>query len=54
MFKAITAKEAERILKRKGLCYGQDGVTFYAYWEEHDEVFEYDTKRERDAAVKRG
>lgn len=53
MFKAITAKEAEKILKRQGMGYGQDGTTFYAYDDEYDAVYAYDSKRERDEAVKR-
>ena len=53
MFKAITAREAQAILRRKGMCYGDDGTTFYAYDTESDEVYEYDSRKDRDASVRR-
>lgn len=50
----ITAKEAKRLTRKLGLCWGgeQDGKTFYATNEAQSEVWEYDTKAERDRAVK--
>lgn len=51
--RAITAKQAIRIMKKLGLCYGEDGRTFYATNADESEVWEYDTKKERDEAVKR-
>jgi hypothetical protein len=51
--KKITAKEAEKIMAELGLCFGDDGRTFYATNEEHTEVWEFDSKKERDAFVNR-
>lgn len=51
MYRAITSKEAVKIMKRLNLCYGQDGVTFYATNQEESEVWEFDTKKERDEWV---
>jgi hypothetical protein len=47
----LRADEALKIVRRKGLDTGDDGVTFYAYDEKNDEVYTFDTKRERDAFV---
>lgn len=46
--KKITAREAEKIMDRLGLCYGNDGRTFYATDDEESEVWEFDSKKERD------
>lgn len=51
--KKVTAREAEKIMDRLGLCYGDDGVTFYAYDEENDEVYEFYSKRDRDEFVEK-
>lgn len=51
--RAITAKQARRIMEKLGLCYGDDGRTFYATNADESEVWEFDTKKERDEAVKR-
>ena len=51
--KAITAKEAYRLMDELGLCYGDDGRTYYATNEEHSEVWEFDSKKERDEFVKK-
>lgn len=49
--KKITAKEAEKIMTEKGLCFGGDGKTFYAV-NENGAIYEFDSKRERDEFVK--
>ena len=46
--KAITAKQAYKLMTELGLCFGDDGRTFYATDEEETEVWEFDSKRERD------
>lgn len=50
--KAISAKKAERLTKKLGLswCGADDGITFYATDEEETEVWEFESKRERDRA----
>lgn len=50
--KPLTAKQAEKLMKKLGLCWGQDGRTFYATNEEETEVWEFDSKRERDEKCK--
>lgn len=49
--KAITAKEAEKIMDELGLCYGMDGRTFYATNDDRSEIWEFDSKKERDQFV---
>lgn len=44
----ITAREAKKIMDRLGLDYGDDGITFYAYDEDDDEIIEFYSKKERD------
>ena len=51
MIKKISAKEAERELKKQGLGYGMDGTTYYAINTENKSIFSFDTKRERDEWV---
>ena len=51
--KAITAKQAYKLMEKLGLCFGDDGRTFYATDEEETEVWEFDSKRERDEFVNR-
>lgn len=53
--KKLTAREAEKLLRKLGLCYmgADDGRSFYAANEDETEVWEFDTKRERDAFVTR-
>lgn len=51
--KSITAKYAEKLLQELGHDYGNDGRTFYATNEEEDEVWEFDSKKERDEFVNR-
>lgn len=46
--KKITAKEAYKIMDMLGLCYGDDGRTYYATDEDETEVYEFDSKKERD------
>ena len=36
--KAITAKQASKLMEKLGLCFGDDGRTFYATDEEETEV----------------
>ena len=52
--KAITAKEARRIGEETGFPITEgDGRTFYATDDCEEEVYEFDTKRERDEFLKR-
>ena len=46
--KKITAKEAYKLMDRLGLCYGMDGKTYSATDENETEVWEFDSKKERD------
>ena len=51
--KAITAKKAEKLSDELGLCFSGnlDGRTYYATNEEESEIWEFDSKKERDAFV---
>ena len=53
--KAITAKQAKKITERTGMCLSGelDGRTFYGTNIEETDVWEFDSKRERDAWVER-
>jgi hypothetical protein len=51
--KKVSAKEAYKILKRVGLDASGDGITFFAYDEKNDEIYSFDTKRERDEFIER-
>ena len=48
---AITAKQAEKLLKKLGLTSVDNGVTFYATSDDESAVWEFDSKKERDAFV---
>ena len=50
---AITAKEAYKLAKELGICISEDGTTFYATNKARTELWEFDTKKERDTAVRR-
>ena len=50
---AISAKEAYKIAERLGVCISDDGSTFYATNADRTELWEFDTKRERDAFVRK-
>ena len=51
-YRAITRKEAERILRKNGYAISEsDGRTFYLTNEDESEVWEYDSKKKRDEAV---
>lgn len=52
--KAITAKQAKKLSLEIGVCFGgeMDGRTFYATNEEETELWEFDTRRERDSFIK--
>lgn len=51
--KAITRKEAYRIANKRGVTISEDdGRTYYATNEEETEVWEFDSKRDRDKAIK--
>lgn len=51
--KAITAKQAEKLLKKLGLTSVDNGVTFYATSDDESAVWEFDSKIERDAFVEK-
>ncbi len=53
MYKAITARQGERLSRRLGLDYGGDGRTFYATNDNETSVFEFESKKERDNFIKR-
>ncbi len=50
--KTVTAKEAKNINERLGLSWEDGQTTFWAYDEESDEIYDFDTKAERDKFVK--
>lgn len=49
----VNYNEAKKITERLGLCFdgANDGRTFYAYDEDDDEIYEFDTLAERDNFV---
>jgi hypothetical protein len=47
----LTAKEAQRLAEKLGLDIGDDGRTYYATNEEQTEIWEFDTKTERDKFI---
>lgn len=49
---ALTYKEAKKLTEELGLCWGDDKRTFYATNEDRTEIWEYDSKAERDRAIK--
>lgn len=51
--KKITYKEAKKLAEKLGLCFGgeSDGRTFYATDEDETELWEYDTKEQRDREI---
>lgn len=49
----VNAKEANKIAKRLGLDASEDGVTFFAYDETNDELYGFETKKERDGFIER-
>ena len=50
--KAITAKEARKINERLGLEWDDEQRTFWAYDEESYEIYDFDSKKERDRFLK--
>jgi hypothetical protein len=48
--KKLNSKEAERLTKKLGLCWGDEQRTFYATNEEETDIWEFDSKSKRDAA----
>jgi hypothetical protein len=46
--KKITARQAYKLMDKLGLDYGNDGRTFYVTNNEETEVYEFDSKKERD------
>lgn len=51
--KSITAKEAERLATKLNIDASGDGRTYYATNNAESELYEFDTKAERDSFVKR-
>lgn len=51
--KKISAKEARAICKRLGLSADDKQTTFWAYDEESGEIYDFDTKAERDNFCRR-
>ncbi len=51
--KKITAKEAYKLAEELGLSICDDGRTFYATNEERTEIWEFDSKKERNKFVNR-
>lgn len=49
----ISAKEAYKIIKRLGLDASDEGYTFFAYDEKNDEIWGFDSKRERNEFVEK-
>ena len=50
--KPINARQAEKLTKKLGLCFGGDGRTYYATNDDESEIWEFDTKAARDNACK--
>lgn len=50
--KSITAKEAKKICERLGLSFEDQQKTFWAYDEGSDEIYDFDSKAERDSFCK--
>ena len=50
--KKVTAKEAKKICDRLGLSFEDSQITFWAYDEDSDEIYDFDTRSERDEFVK--
>lgn len=48
----ITAAEARKIAKIRGLDLSGDGITFYALDLESGEIYSFDSKNERDNFIK--
>ena len=51
MLKAITAKEAKKINERLGLSWEDGQKTYWAYDDEADEIYDFDSKKERDEFI---
>lgn len=49
----VTAREAKKICERQGLAYDDRGRTFWAYDEEIGEIYDFDSKKERDDFVRK-
>lgn len=50
---AITAKQARELCDKLGLCFPEgDGKTFFATNKERTEVYEYESKKDRDKQCK--
>lgn len=52
MLKAITSKQAYALNKKLGMCLDEEHKTFYATNETETGIWEFDTKAERDKAIK--
>ena len=50
---AIPAKDAYKLAETLGIYVSDDGTTFYATNEARTDLWEFDTKRERDAFVRK-
>ena len=50
----ISAKEAKKLMTKLGLGWGGDGRTFYATNEERTEVWEFDSRAEREHYIALG
>ena len=48
---AITAKQAYKLAEELGISISDDGTTFYATNKKRSELWEFETKKERDAFV---
>ena len=49
----LTAKQAYKLAEKLGICISDDGTTFYATNEERTELWEFDSKKERDMFLSR-
>lgn len=48
----LTAGEAKMICERLGLSYDDGQKTFWAYDEDSDKIYDFDTRTERDFYIK--
>lgn len=53
MYKKVTAKQGEAICRKLGLDYGMDGTTFYATDAGETRIYEFSTRKEREAFLTR-
>lgn len=46
----LNYQDAKKLTGELGLCFGEDGKTFYATNEDRTEIWEFESKKKRDRA----